>query len=223
MDGGAWVVAADNVDDAAVGEHVEQVAEKKKSSSHVAPAGPPRLGDQSGACADSLAVQLRSADLVRPRVRHPLRTVAGVWTFYGFASCVEGDGLCGSLAETRPCPIVLNGVAFVRTLCAQAGYGFTETSLDEDTLAVDCGLVAPATTIRVQVKCTTRQFTKKRRALDLRRRRSLARNVWEQNAHDLYFVAVGLSSPGQNDWITHPLEYTHHDAIVYWGSHSTRT
>jgi hypothetical protein len=107
------------------------------------------------------------------------------------------------------------GVAFVRTLCAQAGFGFTETSLDEDTLAVDCTLEAPAQGIRVQVRSTTQAFTKKDRSLAF----GVAdhwRAAWEQNANDLYFVVVRLSSPAQDDWISHPLGHTHHDAIGYW-------
>jgi hypothetical protein len=47
------------------------------------------------------------------------------------------------------------GVAYFRTICAQAGVSFTETSADEDNMAVD-GLVSFArSSSRVQLKCTS--------------------------------------------------------------------
>ncbi|NYI75877.1 DUF4365 domain-containing protein [Nocardioides panzhihuensis] len=46
------------------------------------------------------------------------------------------------------------GVAFVRSLCAQAGVGFFETPADEDTDAIDAMIKFTRGSVPVQVKCT---------------------------------------------------------------------
>lgn len=107
------------------------------------------------------------------------------------------------------------GVAFVRSLSAQAGYGLTETSLDEDVLAIDCKLEAPPGDIRVQVKCTTRAFSKKQRYISYTVEDHW-REVWEKNLFDLYFVVVRLGLKPAEQWIAHTDAYTQLNAIGYW-------
>ncbi|GAA0534848.1 hypothetical protein GCM10010172_14920 [Paractinoplanes ferrugineus] len=48
------------------------------------------------------------------------------------------------------------GVAYLRSICSQAGVGFTETSIDEDVLAIDGKVEFGVADARVQVKCTGR-------------------------------------------------------------------
>lgn len=107
------------------------------------------------------------------------------------------------------------GVGFLRTLCAQAGYGLTETSPDEDVLAVDCTLDAPAAAIRVQVKCTTGNFTKKDRYMSFWVE-DYWRAMWEQNINDAYFVVIRLGFKAQNRWVEHHPQHTQHNAAGYW-------
>jgi hypothetical protein len=47
------------------------------------------------------------------------------------------------------------GVAYVRTICAQAGVAFNETSLDEDVLAIDADVKFREATVGLQIKCTS--------------------------------------------------------------------
>jgi hypothetical protein len=107
------------------------------------------------------------------------------------------------------------GVAFVRSLSAQAGYGLTETSLDEDVLAIDCKLEAPPGDIRVQVKCTTRAFSKKQHYISYTVQEHW-REVWKKNLFDFYFVVVRLGLKPVDKWIAHPDACTQLNAIAYW-------
>jgi Domain of unknown function (DUF4365) len=107
------------------------------------------------------------------------------------------------------------GVAYLRALSAQAGFGLSETAADEDVLAVDCTLDIPASPVRVQVKCTTKNFGKTTNYLSFHVEDHW-RAAWEQNLNDLYFVVIGLRSKVAARWVTHPDLYTHHDAIAYW-------
>ena len=107
------------------------------------------------------------------------------------------------------------GVAYLRALSAQAGYGLSETPADEDVLAVDCTLDTPASPVRVQVKCTTKNFGKTTGYLSFHVEDHW-RAAWEQNLNDLYFVVIRLRSKVEAKWVTHPDLYTHHDAIGYW-------
>lgn len=47
------------------------------------------------------------------------------------------------------------GVAYLRSVCAQAGVGLSETSADEDVLAIDCDVKFAEGVVGVQVKCTS--------------------------------------------------------------------
>ena len=47
------------------------------------------------------------------------------------------------------------GVSYVRALCSQAGVSLTETSPDEDAVAIDATLLLKPAFACVQVKCTS--------------------------------------------------------------------
>lgn len=116
------------------------------------------------------------------------------------------------------------GVAYMRSICAQAGVGFTETSPDEDNLAIDGAIEFTRISVRVQIKCTSRfQVAGKRATLDLEP--SWVEN-WSQNLVPTYIVLVKVP-PAIPDWIVHNAGTTRHHAIAYWvkfdpGQHQTK-
>lgn len=114
--------------------------------------------------------------------------------------------------DTRKCRY---GVAYLRGLCAQAGYGMTENSPDEDLLAVDCTVEAPAVGIRVQVKCTSKAFSTFKQDLAWNVRPHW-RERWQLNIHPVYFVAVRVPEPSLKAWIEHEPESTLHNSVAYW-------
>ena len=48
------------------------------------------------------------------------------------------------------------GAAYMRVLCAHAGASFTESSMDEDIMAIDGAVDFARMPVRVQIKCTSR-------------------------------------------------------------------
>src|SRR2546423_1799545 len=46
------------------------------------------------------------------------------------------------------------GVAYIRSICAQAGVNLQEMSPDEDVLVVDCDIKFPRGNVSAQIKCT---------------------------------------------------------------------
>jgi hypothetical protein len=53
------------------------------------------------------------------------------------------------------------GAAYLRAICSHAGVGFTETTIDEDVLAVDATVDFAISPARVQIKCSIRFKIKK--------------------------------------------------------------
>lgn len=106
------------------------------------------------------------------------------------------------------------GVAYVRSICAQAGVPFHENMPDEDVLAVDCDIKIGTVTVSAQVKCTsTREI----------RGRSISWpvktewvNKWQEAWLPVYFVLV-VVPPKSVDWIEHDLvKGTFHRTAAYW-------
>ena len=48
------------------------------------------------------------------------------------------------------------GAAYMRSLCAHAGALFTESSIDEDIMAIDGAVDFARMPVRVQIKCTSK-------------------------------------------------------------------
>ncbi len=125
----------------------------------------------------------------------------------------ERKGFVGTLKKTDA--IGRYGVAYLRTLSAQAGLAFDETASGEDVDAIDCSLVYPGRArAEVQVKGTTRAFTKGS---------TLGFGVhesWRRKWSDLkvpgYFVVVKLWEQDCNGWIRHDEQTTCHIATAYW-------
>jgi hypothetical protein len=107
------------------------------------------------------------------------------------------------------------GVAYLRSICAQAGYGLSETSADEDVLAIDCTLETRGIGIRVQVKCTTKAFSHRTRELSWHVQDHW-RKRWSTSHIPVYFVVVKLTSAVPQRWISHESDSTSHGAAAYW-------
>jgi len=106
------------------------------------------------------------------------------------------------------------GVSYVRSIVSQAGVGFTETSPDEDVLAIDATVdfaVAPA---RLQIKCTAGFSIGGKSATwqsDL-----YWREQWSQSLLPVYFVLVILDADDRPQWIKHHDAGTDHRAAAFW-------
>ena len=105
------------------------------------------------------------------------------------------------------------GVAYLRNICAQAGVGLMETSIDEDVLAVDCVVNFPLGMVRVQVKCTSDD------------QGGAPHLVWkiEQGWKDKWAVSqvpvffVGIVVDSDNEaWVQHLDDGTRLNAIGVW-------
>ncbi|MET7967564.1 DUF4365 domain-containing protein [Micromonospora sp. NPDC005305] len=107
------------------------------------------------------------------------------------------------------------GVAYLRAICSQAGVGFTETSIDEDVLAIDGKVEFAVADARVQVKCTGKfringgdtatwpadeQWWKK----------------WHNSGVPVYFVLVVMDPDDQPDWLDHRVDGTMHRTAAFW-------
>ncbi|MCC5479060.1 DUF4365 domain-containing protein [Streptomyces barringtoniae] len=106
------------------------------------------------------------------------------------------------------------GVAYVRSIVSQAGVGFTETSPDEDVLAVDGSVdfaIAPA---RIQIKCSSRFSIAGTTATW--HSEFHWRERWSACALPVYFILVILDFDDRVDWIDHQLSGTHQKAAAFW-------
>src|SRR5262245_29053064 len=84
------------------------------------------------------------------------------------------------------------GVAYVRSICSQAGVPLSETDPDEDVLAVDCDLKFPEASVRVQVKCTSRwKITGKSISWPVAKAWV---QKWDMNELPVYFIVVIVPS-----------------------------
>jgi hypothetical protein len=105
------------------------------------------------------------------------------------------------------------GVAYMRSICAQAGVRMSETSPDEDVAAIDCTVDMPAAGVRVQVKCTSRLTITGTSASWTTKPEWLA--AWHAARVPVYFVLVIVKDPVA-DWLDHPVDLTRHHAAAFW-------
>jgi hypothetical protein len=105
------------------------------------------------------------------------------------------------------------GVAYLRSVCAQAGVGMTETSPDEDVLAVDCSIEFFEAPVRVQVKCTS-QFAITGRSASWSLDPAWTQ-VWAKAKVPVYFVLV-IVGKDYDSWLEHDVDGTVHRAAAFW-------
>ena len=106
------------------------------------------------------------------------------------------------------------GVAYLRSVCAQAGVGLNETSPDEDVSAVDCDVKFPEGGVAVQVKCTaTRTLGGATAAVALE---ESWKTKWAQQLGPVYLVLVIVPRVFE-DWLGHDeTGTTLHGTAAYW-------
>lgn len=130
-----------------------------------------------------------------------------------------GSSSIASLDQSGPFEVTRRqaryGLFHLGALSAHAGYGLSETPPDSDILAVDCSLEAEALPIRIQVKCTTRSFSKKLRYLSWKVEDSW-RERWQKNVTPVYFVVVRVSQSNVDSWMAHQQDSTLHRAAAFW-------
>lgn len=107
------------------------------------------------------------------------------------------------------------GVAYLRSVCSQAGVGFDETSADEDTLAVDGNIQFAAGPAAVQVKCTGK-FKIDSGPTATWPAEIAWREKWNKKKVPIYFVLVILDPDVQTAWLKHHADGTLLNAAAFW-------
>ncbi len=106
------------------------------------------------------------------------------------------------------------GLAYVRSICSQAGAPMEESSPGEDVLAVDCCIEFPQGDVRVQVKCTSR-WTIGGSSLTFPIEQEWTRK-WDDCFLPVYFVVVIVPKLEARHWLRHDTEGTFHHAAAFW-------
>lgn len=104
------------------------------------------------------------------------------------------------------------GAAYVRALCAHAGASFTETSMDEDIMAIDGAIDFARMPVRVQIKCTSKfSVTGSRFTLPLE---PTWLKKWTASDTPVFVVVVKVPSdiPG---WLDYDAGFTRHNTVAY--------
>jgi hypothetical protein len=104
------------------------------------------------------------------------------------------------------------GAAFVRTLCAQAGATFAETSVDEDIMAIDGTVDFARMPVRVQIKCTSK-FSVSGGKFTLPLEPSWVKK-WTASDTPVFVVVVKVPSdiPG---WLDYDVAFTRHNTVAF--------
>jgi Domain of unknown function (DUF4365) len=105
------------------------------------------------------------------------------------------------------------GVAYLRSVCAQAGVGLNETSPDEDVLATDCDVQFREGNVRVQVKCTSGYDIAGRSASWPVKDHWL--RAWGSAKLPVYLLLV-IVPKTISDWVEHQEEGTFHRTAAFW-------
>jgi hypothetical protein len=106
------------------------------------------------------------------------------------------------------------GVSYLRSVCAQAGVGLTETAPDEDVYAVDCDLKYGPVSLPVQVKCTAKHVlpADKEPWVDVEPAWAAK---WEESVLPVHLVLVIVEADPEG-WLDHRDDGTWHPAAAYW-------
>ncbi len=105
------------------------------------------------------------------------------------------------------------GVAYLRSVCSQAGVPMSETSPDEDVLATDCTVSFAEAEVLVQVKCTSSSTLDGKSAV-VRLKPEWCRK-WALRRVPVYLVLV-IVTKDVTTWMTHHATGTDHAAAAYW-------
>lgn len=104
------------------------------------------------------------------------------------------------------------GAAYVRSLCAHAGAGFNETSIDEDVQAVDATVDFARLPVRVQIKCTS-QFKVGNGKLTLELEPGWV-DKWTESDTTVFVVVVKVPAHVPS-WVEHDDAVTRHNTVAF--------
>ncbi|MGW3811104.1 DUF4365 domain-containing protein [Micromonospora sp. NPDC005113] len=105
------------------------------------------------------------------------------------------------------------GVAYLRAVCSHAGFGFQETSIDEDTLAIDGCISFEQAEVRVQIKCTS-QFKISGNSATWASEPGWFEK-WNRSRVPVYFILV-IVDEDELRWLEHNPDGTLHRAAAFW-------
>jgi hypothetical protein len=107
------------------------------------------------------------------------------------------------------------GAAYLRAVCSHAGVGFTETTIDEDVLAIDGTVDFAVSPARVQIKCTG-QFRISGGPTASWQAEENWWGKWHQSKIPVYFVLVVVDPDDQRTWLQHQDDGTLNRAAAFW-------
>ena len=104
------------------------------------------------------------------------------------------------------------GAAYMRALCAHAGASFSETSIDEDIMAIDGAVDFARMPVRVQIKCTSK-FSITGSKLTLPLEPGWVKK-WTTSDTPVFVVVVKvpLDIP---DWLDYNVGFTRHNTVAF--------
>lgn len=105
------------------------------------------------------------------------------------------------------------GVAYLRTVCSQAGMPMSENSADEDVLATDCIVSFAEASVFEQVKCTS-GLTLGGKSATVRLTKEWCEK-WARCRLPVYLVVV-IVPKNVSKWLTHHSTGTTHAAAAHW-------
>ncbi|WP_374228006.1 DUF4365 domain-containing protein [Rhodococcus qingshengii] len=141
--------------------------------------------------------------MTHPAPLHLPGKLTNYWTNYG------GD-LEVSSRKSR------YSLAFISSLCAQAGLRVSETRQDEDVHAIDMSVEYPESSVRLQLKCSSSmQMTRKFETISCDQYRI---DRWRDNAGPVFIVLVVVPD-NHYDWIADEDRSTLHRTHAYWAQY----
>lgn len=104
------------------------------------------------------------------------------------------------------------GAAYVRALCAHAGAAFSESSIDEDIMAIDGTVDFARMPVRIQIKCTS-MFSIPGGKFTLPLEPSWVKK-WTTSDTPVFVVVVKVPRdiPG---WLNYDVAYTRHNTVAF--------
>lgn len=107
------------------------------------------------------------------------------------------------------------GMAYVLNVCAQFGVGTLDTKQDQDVNAIDTAIDFGAAAMRIQVKCTTADFTKRDPHISWPIEPTWV-TKWRENLLPTFLILVKVPHDPR-DWLDYDTDdETLHRAAAYW-------
>ena len=128
----------------------------------------------------------------------------------------EASPEVGSIASLGPNGAKARfGAAYLRAICSHAGVGFTETSIDEDVLAIDGKIEFAVGDARVQLKCTG-QFRINGGETASWPAEEEWWTKWHKSKIPVYFIIIMVDPDDQCRWLDHLEDATLCRAVAFW-------